>query len=872
MTKRSHIRAIGQNDQPQGEVTPEETSPVPQAEEVFEPEQEWIEEPEAPARGISVLAGLSWAIALGWSAFFAWANVEALQTQPSPQQWTQLIATWAIPVLLIGVIWLLAMRNSAREATRFGAVAHSLSAQSVQLEQRLSSVNRELSLAREFLSTQTRELEFLGRSAVERISGPAEQLRELVSENGERIDSIAKVSVTALDNMKSLREDLPVVTNAARDASNQIGGAGRTAKGQLAELVSGFERLNEFGQASERQVTSLQDRISETLDSFDTRLADIERMTDARVEAMREDSQVLRNELNDHQETAIVALHEQMEALRQEIVEAGSSFTSQQEAALTAMRERIGSLQTEAGNVTESLRSGERSAIEVWQGRIADLKHSLTKAIEEISDLDAKAIENANGKLRALTGEAERVDEKLVERNRLFEQQIGDREKAFEAAQAQALERFYERLAELDGELAKRRQAQDAQLDATAQRNEGIKEGITQIEAQIAALAERAEQTEAGLVRSSSRLAETVEETNGSLEETEQALGRLTDASVRVLELIQASAKHSKTELPAALGVFEARLAEARSTAGAAVGLLEQGTASSDSLLAAIERLREEGQAATNNIDGLRERLSETVESQTAELGVLREQIVSVDSETNALAERISTTLRESLGQFENAGRDVLETLESQQKEQIRSLVGHIGDESAQAVEQAFTDLSKDTIEQLNAATAKASETSRDLISQLRDQLARVNELTGNLESRISRAREKAEEQIDNDFSRRVALITESLNSNAIDIAKVLSTEVTDTAWASYLRGDRSVFTRRAVRLIDSSQSREIADLYDTDTEFRGHVSRYIHDFEAMLRTMLSTRDGNALGVTLLSSDMGKLYVVLAQAIERLRE
>jgi hypothetical protein len=39
-----------------------------------------------------------------------------------------------------------------------------------------------------------------------------------------------------------------------------------------------------------------------------------------------------------------------------------------------------------------------------------------------------------------------------------------------------------------------------------------------------------------------------------------------------------------------------------------------------------------------------------------------------------------------------------------------------------------------------------------------------------------------------------------------------------------------------------------------------------------MLRTMLSTRDGNALGVTLLSSDMGKLYVALAQAIERLRD
>ena len=34
---------------------------------------------------------------------------------------------------------------------------------------------------------------------------------------------------------------------------------------------------------------------------------------------------------------------------------------------------------------------------------------------------------------------------------------------------------------------------------------------------------------------------------------------------------------------------------------------------------------------------------------------------------------------------------------------------------------------------------------------------------------------------------------------------------------------------------------------------------------------MLAQRDGAPLGVTLLSSDMGKLYVALAQAIERLR-
>ncbi len=111
----------------------------------------------------------------------------------------------------------------------------------------------------------------------------------------------------------------------------------------------------------------------------------------------------------------------------------------------------------------------------------------------------------------------------------------------------------------------------------------------------------------------------------------------------------------------------------------------------------------------------------------------------------------------------------------------------------------------------------------------------------------------------------------ESLNSNAIDLSDVLAAEPSDSAWAAYLKGDRGVFTRRAVRLLDNGPARDIATLYGDDAAFRDHVNRYIHDFESMLRGVLATREGSPLGVTLLSSDMGKLYVALAQAIERLR-
>jgi hypothetical protein len=111
----------------------------------------------------------------------------------------------------------------------------------------------------------------------------------------------------------------------------------------------------------------------------------------------------------------------------------------------------------------------------------------------------------------------------------------------------------------------------------------------------------------------------------------------------------------------------------------------------------------------------------------------------------------------------------------------------------------------------------------------------------------------------------------DSMNSAAIDVGKILSDEIDDKAWDSYLKGNRGVFTRRAVRLMGGSETRAISAHYDTDPEFQRSVNRYVHDFEAMLRRVLAERDGGMIAVTLMSSDMGKLYAALGQAIDRRR-
>ena len=194
-----------------------------------------------------------------------------------------------------------------------------------------------------------------------------------------------------------------------------------------------------------------------------------------------------------------------------------------------------------------------------------------------------------------------------------------------------------------------------------------------------------------------------------------------------------------------------------------------------------------------------------------------------------------------------------------------------LADASRVALSEAIGETVDRQLAELGAASERALASARIASERLTRQMVAIGETTAAIEARIEEDRRVREAEDSDSLSRRVALLIESLNSTSIDVTKILSNDVTDTAWAAYLKGDRGVFTRRAVRLLDNSDSREIVRHYEEEPEFREQVNRYIHDFESMLRRILADRDGSPLGVTLLSSDMGKLYVALAQAIERLR-
>ncbi len=245
--------------------------------------------------------------------------------------------------------------------------------------------------------------------------------------------------------------------------------------------------------------------------------------------------------------------------------------------------------------------------------------------------------------------------------------------------------------------------------------------------------------------------------------------------------------------------------------------------------------------------------------------------LVQTRAMMNELAEAADEGLVKALHDVRDSTQQAAEASRLILDDEMNNVAARLSNQSREALTSAINS----QLQTLNEVVQKSIEdnivVSQNTTQQIAAQLSEIDAMTSSLEARISAARDGFSSLDDDSFARQMVLLTESLNSTAIDVAKILSNEVTDTSWAAYLKGDRGVFTRRAVRLLDAGEAKAIVLHYGDDAEFRAHVNRYIHDFEAMMRVLLSTRDGNAIGVTLLSSDVGKLYVALAQAIERLR-
>jgi hypothetical protein len=252
------------------------------------------------------------------------------------------------------------------------------------------------------------------------------------------------------------------------------------------------------------------------------------------------------------------------------------------------------------------------------------------------------------------------------------------------------------------------------------------------------------------------------------------------------------------------------------------------------------------------------------LETLTASLAAAQAEATSLSAETGPALVAALVQVKEAAGHAAERAREAIEAVIPETAEKLSK-------ETRAALERVIRENVEDRLREVETVAARAVDAARSASDRLTQQMLTLGQSAAALEAHIEQTSSDQREKDSEAFARRVSLLIDSMHSAAIDVGKILSDEIDDRAWDSYLKGNRGVFTRRAVKLLDGGETRAIRAYYESDPEFQRSVSRYVHDFESMLRRVLAERDGGMIAVTLMSSDMGKLYAALASALERRR-
>ncbi len=492
----------------------------------------------------------------------------------------------------------------------------------------------------------------------------------------------------------------------------------------------------------------------------------------------------------------------------------------------------------------------------------------------------------AGARLEAVTGEAASAVDALIERTaRAMDESrrsiaaqgeamlatVGAHQATLDGAardSAEALATQVELVDVIVERVAARLDAQRAASDAMVA---DLDSGIAHVETRLDALHAQGVERSQLLAASISALGESADAMTEALRTGETTARGAIETADALLLAFDASAREIDETLPGVLARLDARIAQSRQ-------VIAQAKPELLALVTAAESTHDATEAIAGVIADQRGALDQLSRSLLDTLATGRSKADALDTSVEASVLRANRFAEEAAPRLVDAllrVRDTADAAADKARETLARVIPEAAGKLEAAGAAALARAAGVSVDRRVAAIADAADAAVTAATRASDRLAeRLRELTDTgteLDTRFADARTEREEADRDSFARRVSQLIEQLNSASIDITKTFAPEVADSAWAAYLKGDRGVFTRRAVRLLNADDASEVARLYSTDPAFREQVNRYVHDFEAMLRAVLAQRDGSALSVTLLSSDMGKLYVALAQAIERLR-
>ena len=394
---------------------------------------------------------------------------------------------------------------------------------------------------------------------------------------------------------------------------------------------------------------------------------------------------------------------------------------------------------------------------------------------------------------------------------------------------------------------------------------------VEEIGQRLASLEQEASGSQTRIAGHLAGLGAQAERVGAALQQSNVGAGHLIERVEALLLALDSNIREIDESLPAALGRFDTRLLATEARLGEAATLAEGMAGTADAAARHLEQASATLVEQSRVVEASIRAGDASLTRHTGDISALR---TALDESAAVMERMVETGTPQLLAATERLREEAIAAA-ARAEEAITIVVAR----AAQALAEASGDaLDKAVSEKVNAQIAQIAEIADNAVKSahratdhlMREMMAIADTAT-DLEQRMASARQAEETRERDHIAERSAQIIATLNDSAIDVARWFEQDIGQREWSSYLSGDKSLFARRAVKLVGNADIKQVHARYDADDQFREHVSRYVEDFEAMLAGVLEARHGHTLAIALLSSDLGKLYVALAQAIERLR-
>jgi hypothetical protein len=553
------------------------------------------------------------------------------------------------------------------------------------------------------------------------------------------------------------------------------------------------------------------------------------------------------------------ALAGRLEALLAPLGRQSEALARQLHDAVAAAGEQAVGLEERARLLSASLadtRATGASSVEALEALIADMEGRLESRRASAGAALAALSASAADQLATAEQSAERVRELVAEQAAAVGRAVEEARHALAAIGGEAAQQLTRRLESIAGEAAAVDERLKAQVATAAELGETAERSFQRMDARLAHAAETSGRT-------FDQLAARIAAVNAAADGVAVPL-RDSRALTAELEGAVAALRATALETIDAFGqTMPARTVEAsraaETMAGELSGLLaalEAATERVSALGEPIEASRLALVAAAEAFGGQRAAMETAGRALVVELEQARQLIAEVEEATRDTSLAAATRLVDAMTRVREVSAQAAGTM----RETLDAVIGEARDSLAAAADtamrQSFVGPVAAQAEAAQAAAAQAAQRTAASMAALASTLKL-------LEDRSTETRAGLDEALRADLNAAAAFLEDRMAAASVSIATALDKPMSQADWEAWKRGERGLFNRRAVTLLEKREAGALKALMANDPGFADAARRYTADFESLVARLGGE---GTLALALRNSETGRLAAALAEA------